>query len=607
MSNKSKCEFCGKEYYNLYKCKFCGKELCPDHRLRENHHCASLANEPYFSGLKRQNGEIDYEEIKVTPIKKVVYDKFDNLKKYKTFEDEKPAKTITKFENSKIIYRKKANPYKIKYHKPKKEPVDFNYSFKKVYKQSGFLTKIFKYGILYFLLLIIAKLFGITDYYWQIIFIGTMISLFSRAISSYIFNYKFKFNFNLFIWTLVYILLLFFIKYIINSVTGKFVYEIIFVAIAYTFFIHLAKKVEYYSLCAVVILITLIFGFILAFGIYSDNPNSTISGENVDIKSRIINSVIIKECSDGTDYNFCSTNKPFYCLDGNLIEKPETCGCAYEFVWVLNKCVSIYETNPKEIDLNYTLRGKKGSVDYTVYRGLNDYLANLERAVWYTSGQTPPTDEQMSLRYITEKHQSKYISPLVDKIKQLTDNSDDQARIAISIVQTMSYDWDSFSNFSATGRYPYETLYDQTGVCGDKSKLLVLMLKELGYGVVLFSFNIESHEAVGIKCPIEYSYKNSGYCFIESTTPSIITDSDGDYVNTGKLTSAPAIYTVSSGKSMDSVIEEYNDYNRYKELKTKLDSYGENQRLSESKYRQWKKDYDEWQALTKKYGFRFKE
>lgn len=588
---KYRCDYCGKEYYNLYNCKSCGKELCPDHRLRENHHCASLANEPYFSGLKRHRGRTDYEEVKFTPAKKVVYDRFDNLKKYKTFEDEKPAKTITKFENSKMVYRKQANPYKIKYHKPKKESVDFNYSFKKIYKQGGFLTKILKYGILYFLMLIISKLLGITDYYWQIIFIGTMISLFSRAINSYIYNYKFKFNFNLFIWTLVYILLLFFIRYMISLFTGQFVYEIIFVAIAYAFSIHLTKKVEYYSLCAIVILITLIFGFVLASGIYNDNPNSAVSGENVDIKSRIINSVIVKECSDGTDYNSCSINKPFYCLDGNLIEKPETCGCAYEFVWVLNKCVSIYETNPKEITLSYVLRSKKGNIDYTVYKGLNDYLAGLDRTVWYSSGESPPTDEYMITRFVTEEHQSKYVKPLIDLIKQKTTVDDDQVRIAISTVQQLPYDWDSFTNLSSN-RYAYETLYDETGVCADKTSLLALMLKELGYGVVIFNFESESHEAIGIKCPMKYSYKNTGYCFVETTTPSIITDSSGDYIGVGKLTSTPYIYVISDGKSMDSVDEEYNDNLTYQKIIAKGTILNHT-------------DYNTWKRITTKYGFTF--
>lgn len=345
------------------------------------------------------------------------------------------------------------------------------------------------------------------------------------------------------------------------------------------------------------IVILIVIAIVILSVIFEDNSDNVVnlpsySDQNNSNAVTTTNIKISPKCSDGTDYNSCSSNKPFYCLEGNLIEKPEICGCAYEFVWVLNKCVSIYETNPKEIDLNYTLRGKKEDINYTVYRGLNDYLAGLDRKVWYLDYENPPTDEYMELRFITESHQSKYISPLVDKIKQVTDNSDDQARIAISIVQTMPYDWDTYNNQSATGKYPYETLYDQTGVCGDKSKLLALILKELGYGVVLFNFNLESHEAVGIKCPMEYSYQNSGYCFIESTTPSIITDSQGNYVGAGELISIPNIYLVSDGKSMDSVSEEYNDNLTYQKIIAK----GTTLRRA---------DYNTWKRITTKYGFVF--
>ena len=34
-----------------------------------------------------------------------------------------------------------------------------------------------------------------------------------------------------------------------------------------------------------------------------------------------------QKCSDGTPYNQCSTNKPSYCENGNLINKCSTCGC----------------------------------------------------------------------------------------------------------------------------------------------------------------------------------------------------------------------------------------------------------------------------------------
>ena len=39
----------------------------------------------------------------------------------------------------------------------------------------------------------------------------------------------------------------------------------------------------------------------------------------------------------------------------------------------------------------------------------------------------------------------------------------------------------------------------------------------------------ENHESVGIRCPLEESYKESGYCFIETTAPAIISDDSIEY------------------------------------------------------------------------------
>ena len=36
----------------------------------------------------------------------------------------------------------------------------------------------------------------------------------------------------------------------------------------------------------------------------------------------------VQKCADGTLYNQCSTNKPKYCTNGNLIDKCSTCGCS---------------------------------------------------------------------------------------------------------------------------------------------------------------------------------------------------------------------------------------------------------------------------------------
>jgi hypothetical protein len=126
-------------------------------------------------------------------------------------------------------------------------------------------------------------------------------------------------------------------------------------------------------------------------------------------------------------------------------------------------------------------------------------------------------------------------------------------------------------------------------VCSDKSLLLAYILKNLGYDVVLFSFNKEKHMAVGVKTSEKFDYQNTGYAFIETTEPSIITDSSGDYLGAGKLTSIPTIIPISNGNALNSLSEEYANAIEFNQLKS------EGEKLSPEKYRQW-------EMLMWKYG-----
>jgi hypothetical protein len=213
------------------------------------------------------------------------------------------------------------------------------------------------------------------------------------------------------------------------------------------------------------------------------------------------------------------------------------------------------ETGPKENTFEYLLRGSVGYINFTVYKGVNDYFAGLPREYQYYG--IPPSDRDLELIFIDDEKQRKYIKQLVEIIKSKTNNSDDQVRIAVSLVQLIPYDWEGYYNGSIKNRYPYQVLYEDKGVCEEKSRLLAAILKELGYGVALFKFEPENHMAVGIKCPIQYSYYNSGYCFIETTRPTLITDSQESYIGVGQLRSVPEIIEISDGKSFDSVAEEY--------------------------------------------------
>ena len=292
-----------------------------------------------------------------------------------------------------------------------------------------------------------------------------------------------------------------------------------------------------------------------------------------------------KKCSEGTKEGECSKKKPNYCEDGNLMEKASVCGCPEGKEIVGEECAETSGPKVWNGEFSYTLRGESGKLNVSLDKGLKDYLSGISRD--FVCYLQCPSRTQMELRLLDNERQKPALENIVRQIKEKAGNPDDQARIAVSLVQKIPYDMNSLLSDSNYLRYPYEVIYDNSGVCGEKSKLLAFFLREIGFGTAIFIFEKENHGAVGIKCPLQYSYKNTGYCFIESTTPSIITDSNGDYLGAGKLESTPEILKISDGNSFDSVKEEFEDNLQYKKL------FGQ---ATESSYKQWR-------AIRNKYGF----
>jgi len=292
-----------------------------------------------------------------------------------------------------------------------------------------------------------------------------------------------------------------------------------------------------------------------------------------------------RRCNDGTLYGKCSVQKPYYCLEGNIVKKASICGCGLHQIASGENCVPAFEITPKQEKYRYILNGKEDYIELTVYKELNDFLSNISRT--YYCDPECPADKEIELNYINNKEQKKYLKQLVSKIQSKTSDKKQQAQIAISLVQNIPYADSERRHNALTGRYPYEVLYDQRGVCGEKSKLLAFILRELGYGVSLFHYPEEKHMTAGIKCALEYSYKKSGYCFIETVEPIIPTYVPSEYVDIGEL-GEPTIIQISNG-------EEYEIKEEYKDAQ-------ELERINSIGLVLQPKDYAIWRDLMKKYG-----
>ncbi|MCK9569179.1 hypothetical protein M0R72_09575 [Candidatus Pacearchaeota archaeon] len=281
----------------------------------------------------------------------------------------------------------------------------------------------------------------------------------------------------------------------------------------------------------IILVISLLGIFILSIGVYL-----------------LFFSSSMKTCNDGTLYAQCSKIQPYYCFMGDLVEMASVCGCSNFSVVEGNKCLSQYKEGGKIVTLNYVLRGEEGKIDFIVYEKLYNYLADIPRFVDF---QENFTLLDFRLRMLDDENQRELLLPLVAEIQDITKNKEDQARIAISLVQNIPFGGSDkivrFGNIvSEYQRYPYEVLYDNEGVCGEKSELMIFLLREIGYGAAFLYYSGENHEAVGIKCPKEYGVDDSEFCFVETTGPSIITDDKTEYITFSELKSYPQVLIASN-------------------------------------------------------------
>ncbi len=205
---------------------------------------------------------------------------------------------------------------------------------------------------------------------------------------------------------------------------------------------------------------------------------------------------------------------------------------------IFSKDYSSYKTNPKTVKLY-------GLGDFVVFQGVNDYLARQDRSISYY--YTPPTTKDFIMKDLDDDVQKLYLDPLVDHIKAKSNIPNEQARIAINLVQSIPYDWSAFNEGNVEGRYPYEVLYDMEGVCMEKADLMTYLLRGLGFGVAIFEFEAEGHRAVGLKCS-KGNY-GSDYCFVEATDFYAIGKIPIEYVGGVDIRGAtPELVIISEGR-----------------------------------------------------------
>lgn len=175
----------------------------------------------------------------------------------------------------------------------------------------------------------------------------------------------------------------------------------------------------------------------------------------------------------------------------------------------------------------WNYKGVKYELPLTLYRSVYEYYQNQPKTYSY-EGQLPADwEEDYYGMFLKADDNDPTIAELASRLKALGQkhdlNNDQIVELSLSFVQAIQYDDTKASNILAkTGNekmlYPYETLFEQKGVCSDKSLLEFSILRQLGYGVAIFAYEQDNHMAIGVQCPKSYSTYGSGYCYAETTS-----------------------------------------------------------------------------------------
>lgn len=246
------------------------------------------------------------------------------------------------------------------------------------------------------------------------------------------------------------------------------------------------------------------------------------------------------------------------------------------------------ETGAKDVSYTWSYQGASYSFDARLYASSYEYYRRQAKGI--ITG-----DEEASIdRYLKRPTEDKSIDQVTESLKGIAVNagldSNQQAELIISFVQSLPYDEARAIIDKTHPRYPYETLYDGQGICSDKSLLAIVILREFSFGAAVFLFPDQAHMAPAIQCPASYDNFDSGYCIAEATTignrigiiPDIDTSGgkaviktfstygETNAINSQKLTTVNLL-NQTSGQLYSGVIETASDLKKITDLKNALE------------------------------------
>lgn len=250
------------------------------------------------------------------------------------------------------------------------------------------------------------------------------------------------------------------------------------------------------------------------------------------------------------------------------------------FAWYLLREQTFPElSEPKEAAYNWTYANRPYTLTLTLHKSAYDFYDRSPKGILLGK-------EKASLeKYLRMAERDNSIKDLVARIKESAAkarlNEEQTLEFAVSFVQSIPYDTRRAADpdLVRQPRYAYQVLFDNQGICSEKSFLAYVVLRELGYGVAVFRYPKENHMNIGVESPLEYSTDNTGYSVIETTNEKtkigVIPNLDplsgqalqtqavqefnlrNPNTTTGKNLSSPLVYAKTTGKTYAGVIKTF--------------------------------------------------
>lgn len=239
--------------------------------------------------------------------------------------------------------------------------------------------------------------------------------------------------------------------------------------------------------------------------------------------------------------------------------------------------------NSKEVSFNWEFNNREYKLTTTLHESVYEFYNEQPKEYTCIGSCSPDWKEKYYGTFLQVPEEDNTFKELISTIKEKGEQqglSDSQIlEMTVSFIQSIPYDEIGIKEELPLARYPYEVLYEKKGVCSGKSFLGALLVKELGYGVALFSYEKENHMAIGIKCEKQVSSYNSGYCFTELTNPGwkIGIEDFNDIKGirpserTPVLSNTPEVYVIADGKTYRGVYKNLEKKEEIKELEQEID------------------------------------